>query len=402
MNTFLQDSSTAGLVLRTVLHHGVAFRDQIAEATGLSAATVGRQVTALARCGLLRERPDCTRSGHVGRPSIPVEVDDRRLSAGAVHIGRLVTTVALTDLRGRVLGIAHLPTRGSDRDLVTAAARRLVGLQAGIGDRVLVTAAVVAPWEALDRSPVVAGRTLRDVTTLPTATADHVAAVAAADLLSSPDHAQGTTAYVYARETVGVASVHDGVVPSGGRRTGSVTHLPTTSDAPCSCGSRGCLGATVAAIGPAAHAAGIVSRPDVELVHAAALAGDPTAHDLLMTRADHLGRAVAIIRDLLDPHRVVLAGQAFTAYPPAASVVLEAFRRTTSLGPVPITLSRFGAEVQAAAAGAIALGPVYRDPVAALDRHERLVQRSRNTRRPRPNGAAVSRTSTPAARLQPA
>ncbi|WP_194846703.1 ROK family protein [Mumia zhuanghuii] len=394
MNTLTQDSSTPGLVLRTVLHQGVAFRDQIAEATGLSAATIGRQVTALVRRGLLRERPDCTRSGHVGRPSIPVEVDDRLLATGAVHIGRLVTTVAVTDLHGRVLGVSHLPTRGNDADLVKAAARRLIGLHAGIGDRTLIAAAVVAPWEALDRSPAVAGRTLRDTTTLPTSTADHVAAVAAADLLYSPEHGHGTTAYVYARETVGVATVHDGVIPSGGRRTGSVTHLPTTSDAVCSCGARGCLGATVAAIGPRAAAAGLVERPDVELVHAAALAGDLAAHALLVERAEHLGRAVAVVRDLLDPDRVVLAGQAFTAYPAAASVVLESFRRTTGLGPVPITLSRFGAEVQAAAAGAIALGPIYRDPLAALDRHERLLQRTRNARR--------ARTTNGAVRLQPA
>ncbi|MFC6151500.1 hypothetical protein ACFPYK_18995, partial [Mumia xiangluensis] len=123
--------------------------------------------------------------------------------------------------------------------------------------------------------------------------------------------------------------------------------------------------------------------PDVELVHAAALAGDADAHALLIERADHLGRAVGVVRDLLDPNRVVLAGQAFTAYPPAASVVLEAFRRTTGLGPVPITLSRFGAEVQAAAATAIALGPLYRDPIGALERHERQQRRSRSTRRPR-------------------
>ena len=121
-----------------------------------------------------------------------------------------------------------------------------------------------------------------------------------------------------------------------------------------------------------------------------------------MARADHLGRAVAIVRDLLDPHRVVLAGQAFTAYPPAASSVLEAFRRTTGLGPVPITLSRFGAEVQAAAAGAIALGPVYRDPVAALDRHERLAQRSLGTRHSRPPGSTVTGTGGTDARLQTA
>ncbi|WP_262849954.1 ROK family protein [Mumia quercus] len=393
-----QESSTAGLVLRTVLHLGVAFRDQVAEATGLSAATIGRQVTSLVRRGLLRERPDCTRSGHVGRPSIPVEVDDRLLAVGAVHIGRLVTTVAVTDLRGRVLGVAHLPTRGADPDLVRSAARRLIGLHAGIGDRTLVAAAVVAPWEALDRSPAVAGRALRDATSLPTSTADHVAAVAAADLLFSPEHAQGTTTYVYARETVGVATIHNGVIPSGGRRTGSVTHLPTTSDAPCRCGARGCLGATVAAIGPRAAAAGLVERPDVELVHAAALGGDPDAHQLLIDRAAHLGRALAIVRDLLDPDRLVLAGQAFTAYPAASPVVLESFRQTTGLGPVPITLSRFGAEVQAAAAGAIALGPLYRDPLAALDRHSRLLQRTRHALR----GRSATSGSAAAVRLQPA
>ncbi|MGW4249454.1 hypothetical protein ACWELQ_44055, partial [Nocardia sp. NPDC004722] len=57
----------AAAVLRAATR-GPIFRDIAAQTTGLSIATVNRQVSALLSTGLLRERADLTASGAVGRP----------------------------------------------------------------------------------------------------------------------------------------------------------------------------------------------------------------------------------------------------------------------------------------------------------------------------------------------
>ena len=69
---------------------------------------------------------------------------------------------------------------------------------------------------------------------------------------------------------------------------------------------------------------------------------------------------------MVAPDRVVLVGQAFTGYPQGLEAALDAFREATTLGDVEITVTRFGAGIQAAAAGAVALGPVFADPLAVV------------------------------------
>src|SRR5690606_26230743 len=64
----------AAAVLRAATG-GPVSRDNAARTTGLSIATVNRQVSALLAAGLLRERPDLTTPGAVGRPRVPFEVD---------------------------------------------------------------------------------------------------------------------------------------------------------------------------------------------------------------------------------------------------------------------------------------------------------------------------------------
>ena len=68
---------------------------------------------------------------------------------------------------------------------------------------------------------------------------------------------------------------------------------------------------------------------------------------------------------MVDPDRVVLVGQAFTGYPPVLEDVVAALHERSVLGPVDVSFTRFGAGVQAAAAGAVALGPGLRGPARA-------------------------------------
>lgn len=61
----------AASVFGAARQRGPIARDAIARVTGLSIATVNRQVTALLDAGVLRERADLAVSGAIGRPRIP-------------------------------------------------------------------------------------------------------------------------------------------------------------------------------------------------------------------------------------------------------------------------------------------------------------------------------------------
>ncbi len=381
--------SPAAAVFRVACTQGPISRDLVARTTGLSTATVNRQVVALIEAGLLRERADLTAAGAVGRPRVPVEVNHEPYLTVGIHIGAVVTAVVASDLRGRILGGMEVPTpTGSATaasEQIARSARAFVGrwhrrrpLWAGValGGRVDTGAGVVdhprLGWTAAPVGEII-GRGLG----LPVSVASHVEAMAASELLLAPrragdDPAVGTGLYFYARETAGVAMTIDGRVHTPANGPGSIAHLPTGSTALCPCGSRGCLEVTVSdrAVVTAAHEAGICTSPDdrIAAVYGAASAGSVVAHDLLTTRARILGRTVAMLRDLFNPDRVILGGQAFTEYPAGIPHVAAAFAESSTLIRKDIRISGFGNRVQEFAAGVVSLSSLHADPLTSIRR----------------------------------
>ncbi|MBO0849865.1 MAG: ROK family protein, partial [Pseudonocardia sp.] len=107
-------------------------------------------------------------------------------------------------------------------------------------------------------------------------------------------------------------------------------------------------------------------EPAIGQVIAAAENGHRAAHDLLVERARLLGRGVALARDVFNPDRVVLLGQAFTGYRPGVAHVTASFAATSVLEPLHPMVSSLGPRVQALAACTAALRPVYADPLGTL------------------------------------
>lgn len=97
-------------VLRIARSRGPLSRDTAAKASGLSIATVNRQVTSLLDLGILRERADLTASGAIGRPRVPFEVNHEPYLTVGIHIGAVVTSIIASDIRGKVLGAVEIPT----------------------------------------------------------------------------------------------------------------------------------------------------------------------------------------------------------------------------------------------------------------------------------------------------
>jgi len=360
----------AAAVLDAARRAGPICRDELAAATALSHATVNRQVARLLETGLLRERPDLVPAGAVGRPRVPVELDPDEFGVLGIHIGRRRTTLAAGDLRGRVLDSAEVPTpSGAPADVVTLLTARLRRFGARWPGRRMLRVGLV-----LGGRPAAAGRldpvgelaarfAGSDVVVMP-----QLAAMVGAETLLARHPADGTTLYVYARDAVASVLTVDGALPGPAAGTGTISHLPVGGTARCHCGATGCLEASVgdAAVAAAAHAAGIVGAPDIAEVIAAAERGDRPAHELLVERATLLGRGVALARDVLDPDRVVLLGQAFTGYPPGLGHVRASFAATSVLAPLVPSVSSVGAAPQALAACTAALRPVYADPLASI------------------------------------
>ncbi|PRX50972.1 putative NBD/HSP70 family sugar kinase [Prauserella shujinwangii] len=371
--------SNAAAVLSAVRVDGPLARAEIARRTGLSMPTVSRQVGVLIDHRLLRELPDAARNGGLGRPTVPVDLDTGVVAACGVHIGVSTTTYALTDVRGRLLDSEHVPTAPA-ADVLEQLAERVLALCARRPDRTIIGVGLVTggrvdqEWGTLDHdrigwSGVPAREVLRRATGLPVHLGAHVPAMASAELLFGSAGRADSALYFYARQVVGAAFAAHGRLHRGPGEVGTIAHLPVGGDVPCPCGRTGCLEVTVAEDRLVADAVreGVLAEPGIGALYAAARAGDPGAHRLLGQRAAALGRAVGLLRDIVNPDLVVLGGQAITDAPEYFGDLVRAYEATTALPrPGIVERTRFGPHVQAMAACTGLLAELYERPFSVL------------------------------------
>lgn len=378
--------AAAASVFAAARQRGPIARDVIAQVTGLSIATVNRQVTALLDAGLLRERADLAVSGAIGRPRVPVEVNHEPFLTLGVHIGARTTSIVATDLLGRTLDVVETPTpRGGETAALTAiagSARRYLSrwhrrrpLWVGVATGGVVDSATgYLDHPRLGWSDAPVGPALADALGLPVSVASHVDAMAGAELLLGMRRQPtkgATSLYVYARETVGYALSIGGQVHSPAGGPGTIAALPVNSQL---LGGTGQLESTVSdeAVLVAARKARIIPADgpssNVTAVLRAARQGDEQAAALVAERARVLGEAVALLRDMLNPDDLVVGGQAFTEYPEGMSAVESAFEQRSVLPRRDIRVTAFGNRVQEAGAGIVSLGGLYADPIGAMRR----------------------------------
>jgi len=384
--------AAAGSVFSAARLRGPIARDVIAQATGLSIATVNRQVTALLDAGMLRERADLAVAGAIGRPRIPVEVNHEPFLTLGLHVGARTTAIVATDLFGRTLDVVETPTPRGDQHAALASlagsAQRYLSrwhrrrpLWVGVASGGVVDSAtghVDHPRLGWVDAPV--GPVLAQTLGLPVSLASHVDAMAGAELLlgarrglvgAEAASGSATSLYVYARETVGYALSIGGKVHSPASGPGTISGLPAQSEL---LGGSGRLESTVSdeAVLSAARRQRIVPADGpsstIAAVLRAARSGNAAAVELLAERARVLGGAVALLRDLLNPDDLVVGGQAFSEYPEGLPLVEQAFAERTVLGARDIRVTTFGNRVQEAGAGVVSLGGLYADPIGAMRR----------------------------------
>ncbi|GIE30618.1 sugar kinase [Actinoplanes italicus] len=373
---------SAAAVLRAVLDHGPIARSSIARVTRLSAATVSGVTAVLMDQGLVREAPEAVNRPGIGRPHVPLDVDADSVAIVGVHIAVPRATVALLDLRGRVIVQRQDPHGRRDpagvlEALATTIAevrrehgrwRRMLGVGLATGGWVDAAGGRVVEHPALGWRDVPVCATLAEATGLPVrADSNSRALLRAEQLLGAvADRARQSAVHMFVGNVVDVAFATGGVVHQGPRSAaGSVAHLPVDGcDLPCSCGRVGCLQAAVGekALVRRALADGLIDRPEIGALVDAALAGSVGALALLQERARLVGRAAALLLDLFDPEVLVVAEAGVNRVPECLATLRAEVESASSAGAdvtATVYSSSFPTSVLAVAGGAVALDRVY-------------------------------------------
>ena len=374
----------AGTVLRALLRDGPIARSTIARETGLSPAAVTRTCAALADAGLLVEAAEAVPYQGIGRPHVPVDVDTGRHVVAALHVAHEHCTLALLDLRGRVLVREVVPHRdpADPLDVLVTAADRLVRLHAGqLPGLVPIGLGVAAGgWVDTEQGVLVQHASLgwRDVrvrellaarTGLPVLVDSHARALAQAELLFGRAGHQESMLHLFVGNVVDAAIVTGGTTHRGARSAaGAVAHLALGDPAiECPCGRSGCLQATVAdqAWARRAWQRGVVARPSMMDLANLAKAGDPAATAVLAERAVIIGRAAAVLFDFINPDVLVVTEIGTNWLTECVDVLRAEVAAASSLctSPELVLPSSFGVDVLAVAAGAVQLCALYADPI---------------------------------------
>ena len=402
--------ASAGAVLRAVLEDGPIARSTIARLTGLSPASVTGHCNELVELGLLRDLPDQIRSNGAGRPHLPVDIDVTRHVAAAVHIAVRLTTVALLDLRGRVLARRQIPHAddGSGAGdaatepaaIVDRAARtidelyaahgggaRLLGVGVATGGWVDPDAGVVMDHPRLGWSLVPLRRLLAERTGLPVHVDGHSRALLHGEVLFGRASGVGSVLHVFVGNVVDAAFATRGEAHYGSRaQAGAIAHMPVEgSREQCACGRIGCLEAAVSehTLTRRAHEQGIIDTPDIRTLFDAARAGNDAAVELFVERSRQVGRAVALLMDVFGPERVVVTDPTLPYLPRALdalrAVARESVRTIYDIDNMLMPTS-FPGQVLETAGGAVLLDALYRNPAAVINSEDWNVDTARRDR----------------------
>ncbi|MFJ1804914.1 MULTISPECIES: ROK family protein [unclassified Streptomyces] len=371
--------TSASVILRSVLEHGPVARSTIARLTGLSPASVTDHCARLTGLGLIREAAVPRRSNGVGRPHVPVDLDDSRFVVGGVHVAVPYTTVSLLDLRGRVVARRELKHRSLEPSEVLARAADGIDalLEETAGCRALGVGVAVGGWVDRDSGTVVEHPLLgwRDVpvrepigarTGLPVQVDGHARALVNAERLFGRARGSLSVLHLFVGNVVDSAfATHDEVHHGPRSQAGAIAHLPLAGGTePCDCGRAGCLQVELSerTLCRRARRAGVIDGVNPMHVVAAADAGNPVAVRLLRERARMVGRAVGLLLDVLNPERVVVT-EVGVLY---REDCLAALRDEVGAGrSAAVQPSSFPESVLAMAGGAVALDVLYRDPLAS-------------------------------------
>jgi len=368
-------------IMRTVLANGPLSRTQIAEQTGLSPGGVTKLTAALISARLLREIELPSDATVLGRPRVPVEIDNRSHVVAALHIGTQFTTVGLVDLAGKLVYQELFPREGTRPSEVVRDAKRFmqrIVRQHARNSNVIGLGAAIGGWIDTERAGfgwrnVELREMLVEAFAWPLRLDATVRAMALAEGWFGTAVGSQNLVQIFVGNVVGAAISVDYTIQRGPQSAaGDLTHLPIRGmrgNRLCACGHNNCLqvvGSDLAVIEAARKRKVVAPGAILKDVIEAARTGDRVAVSLLRNRARAVGQAVALIFELINPDVAVLNGgiiHALEYLTDLRNAVAENLQREIDLERR-ILPSVLGEDAFPIAPAATLLVEYYRDPMA--------------------------------------
>lgn len=321
----------ARAVFSSLLAHGPSSRGDIAQRTGLSAASVTKAVRPLLANGLLEEGD--APGGRVGRPvrALAVRPDAGWFVGVKVTGGEVVA--ALTDFTGAAVATtrAALPSHRVEA-VVSTIADVVASLQeqAAAGPDAAASVCVAVSGDVdrergvvrfspfLEWTDVPLAALVEAACAKPTLIENDVRAFAQAQGASGAGVGASPLVVVTLGAGIGSAVVIDGEVLTGAFGvSGELGHIPVGDpDVACYCGGRGCV-ETIAAEPAIVRAVGrAIGAPVATIADASALArhGNQAAAAVFTDAGAAIGRALATVANLVGPARIVVSGEGLASY----------------------------------------------------------------------------------------
>ncbi|NOT33108.1 MAG: ROK family transcriptional regulator [Candidatus Eisenbacteria bacterium] len=389
-STGTQVGTLTQATLRIIWQEHRISRAEIARRAGLSRSTVTEIVDELLTTGLVSEVGVGPSRG--GRPPIVLEFNYQAGCILGVDMGATHVAVALTDLRGEVLGWQHrfhsvrtdpVGTRALIAELCTkcldsepGSRKRLLGVGVAVPCPVdpkhpdHFSTLVLPDWRGRGELKSLATRFR-----VPLFVDNDANLGALAERWWGAG--RGVDDFAYVKVATGVGSGHflQGDVYRGATGVaGEIGHLAIDPNGrPCVCGLRGCLATLVGAPALVERAAELRARfpnsilsqtsPTIETIEDAALLGDPLAMQIVTEAAGHLGIAIAGLLNLMNPRLVIVGGGIARLGDRLLEPLREVIRSRTLVSSLAV------AEVRTSELGprSIAVGAATYVLVAALD-----------------------------------
>lgn len=334
-------AQTHSAILDLVRSGGVVSRVELAEASGLTEASISRVVRQLIDDGLVAEVGTGDRTGGKRRTLLQLNARSRHAAGISLDFARI--TYLVSDLGGTVvarldadgIGTAPpgdvVPRLAAELDTVLDAAAvdrsTLVGIGMAVAGRqdsahhVLRSSPTAEDWELFDIED-----TLSSATGLPVVVENDSTCAAIGEFWVGRIPASADFATVYLATGFGLGLVTNGDVYRGSSsNVGEIGHMVLDVDGPpCWCGSQGCLEMLAAPARMVTLALGLgladelglrgepgTVREDADRVARAAVAGLADAARVVDESARYLARALVSVTNLLDLDQIILAGPGF-------------------------------------------------------------------------------------------
>ena len=386
-------------VLTEIRRRGEVARVDIAAATDLSRATVTAVTAELLDAGLIEtageeERGEAAPTGR-GRPRVLLRLNPAACHVAGVKISMHQVAVWIADFAGEQVRTAAIPVRANRQapgviaDLIEDALRQAcveAGLTlpqiSGIGLGVpgfIDFSSGVCHWSPVFGEGPVELRTLMTERLERPVFVDNDANLATyAELWHGAGRGLENFVVVTVEHGVGMGMVIGGQLYRGSKGFGSeFGHTKIQrGGALCRCGQRGCIEAYVADYAILREASTFAPLRDVTDPHEvqlaldrlaeAARAGDPQVCAIHERAGEILGLGIANLINIFDPAAVILSGERMKLHEFYEAAMLKAAQEnalSVHRGRTPIRVNRWGDEVWARGAAALALHELFLPPL---------------------------------------